>query len=85
MKKKTGKYERVPRDIAVAIQQAEVVNDFLPPPEALVLKDDMVKVTLNLSQRSVDFLKEEAATQGVRYQQMVRKILDLYTEHYARE
>jgi hypothetical protein len=35
----------------------EVVKDFLPPPDRLVLRDDSVKITMSLSKRSVDFLK----------------------------
>ena len=31
------KYENAPADIAEAIEQAEVIPDFLPPPEQLVL------------------------------------------------
>ncbi len=34
----------------------EVVSDFLPPPDQLVLREDGVKVTIALSKRSVDFL-----------------------------
>ena len=40
--------------------KVEVVRDFLPSPDELVLKDDTVKVTLNLSRSSVDFFKELA-------------------------
>jgi hypothetical protein len=34
----------------------KIMNDFLPPPEKLVLRDDGVKVTISLSKHSVDFL-----------------------------
>lgn len=37
-----------------------VVNDFLPPPEQLVLKEDNVKVTIALKKASVEFFKKEA-------------------------
>ena len=33
----------------------EIVADFLPPREDLVLRDEGVKVTIALSKRSVDF------------------------------
>ena len=36
----------------------EVVRDFLPSPDELVMKDNTVKVTLNLSKSSVEFFKE---------------------------
>jgi predicted DNA binding CopG/RHH family protein len=75
-------YVAAPVDVAAAIDAAEVVEDFLPPPKDLVLREPTVKVTLNLSRRSVDFFKRAALAQGVPYQQMVRRILDLYTERY---
>lgn len=37
-----------------------IVKDFLPLLPQLVLRDDSVKVTLSLSQRSIDFFKREA-------------------------
>jgi len=37
-----------------------VIDDFLPPPEELVFKEDNVKITLGLSRRSVEFFKTEA-------------------------
>src|SRR2546425_940839 len=37
-----------------------VVPDFLPRPEDLVFRDEGVKVTIALSKRSVEFLKNEA-------------------------
>ena len=37
-----------------------MVEDFLPPPENLVFKEDTIKATLGLSSRSVDFFKKEA-------------------------
>lgn len=75
-------YTAAPPDVATAIEAAEVVEDFLPPPSELVFREEAVKVTLNLSRRSVDFLKRAAAAQGVPYQQMIRRILDLYTQRF---
>lgn len=75
-------YTAAPSEVGDAIAQAEVIDDFLPPPDQLVLKEDTVKVTLNLSRDSVAFLKDKAKTQGVPYQNMIRKIIDLYAQHY---
>lgn len=61
----------------------EVVHDFLPPPEKLVLREDGVKVTLSLSRRSVDFFKAHATASNVPYQRMIRALLDGYVERYA--
>ena len=76
------KYEGAPVDIAEAIEQAEVIPDFLPSPDQLVLKEETVRVTLNLNRRSVDFFKMQARENGVPYQGMIRKVLDLYAAQF---
>jgi len=81
MKKKDG-YSDVSTDVAAAIKEAKVIDDFLPPPDELVLRDDTVKVTISLTKKSVDFFKESASEQGVPYQTMIRKVLDLYSQRY---
>ena len=62
--------------------QLEVVGDFLPPPDQLVLRDDGVKITLSLSKRSVEFFKKHAAHSKVPYQKMIRSLLDGYVKHH---
>ena len=84
MSKKT-EYRDAPAGVAAAIDSAEVVDDFLPPPEELVLRDETVKITISLTQKSVDFFKRTAEKQGVPYQSMIRKVLDLYTQRYQKE
>ena len=59
----------------------EIVADFLPPPEDLILRDEGVKVTIALSKRSVDFFKSEARKHGTQYQRMIRRLLDAYAEY----
>ena len=61
----------------------EVVRDFLPRPEDLVLRDEGVKVTIALSKRSVEFFKAQAQKHNTRYQRMIRRLLDAYAEHHA--
>jgi len=56
----------------------EVIADFLPAPEALVFKEETVKVTLALSKTSVEFFKEVARKNRTQYQKMIRKLLDEY-------
>jgi hypothetical protein len=62
----------------------KIVSDFLPPPEDLVFRDEGVKVTIALSKRSVDFFKAEARRHRTQYQRMIRRVLDVYTEHQTR-
>jgi predicted DNA binding CopG/RHH family protein len=75
-------YENAPKEIADAIEQSEIIADFLPSPDQLVIKEDTVKVTLNLNRNSVQFIKEKARENGVAYQTMIRRIVDLYADHY---
>ncbi len=77
------KYRKAPRAIAEAINKAEIVNDFLPPPEKLVFKEPTVKVTLALSRRSVEFFKATAKKHQVPYQSMIKRIVDLYAERHG--
>ena len=60
------------------IGRLRVIGDFLPPPEALVPREENVKVTLSLSRRSVDFFKREGKKQRVPYQRMIRALVDEY-------
>ncbi len=65
------------------IGKVEIVDDFLPKPEELIVKEDNVKVTLNLSRSSIDFFKQIAQKNGSQYQRVIRKLLDSYTSHYS--
>jgi len=62
--------------------EMEVVEDFLPPPNQLALKQDTVKVTLGLSKPTVDFFKTRARQNHTQYQKMIRQLLDLYAARY---
>lgn len=45
-----------------------IVEDFLPPPEQLALKEDRVKITIALSKSSVEFFKMVAKDNKTQYQ-----------------
>lgn len=79
------KYEKAPAELAEAIEQAEVIQDFLPPPDRLVLREETVRITLNLNKRSVDFFKSSARQNGVPYQSMIRRVLDIYAERFLHQ
>lgn len=73
----------IPKYTAEPLGRLEVVDDFLPPPDQLVLKEDGVKVTISLSKKSVDFFKAHAARSKVPYQRMIRSLLDTYADRHA--
>lgn len=60
------------------VGEVRLVDDFLPPPEELVLAEDNVKVTLSLTRQSLDFFKREAKKNRVPYQRMIRALVDEY-------
>ena len=69
------KYTREPLEM-------EVVEDFLPPPEDLVPKDDTVKVTIGLSKPTIEFFKTRARQNHTQYQKMIGRLLDLYAARF---
>ena len=60
----------------------KVIPDFLPAPEALGFQDETVKITITLSRSSVEFFKREAKKHHTRYQKMIRRLLDVYTQKH---
>ncbi len=65
-----GKFERV-------------AKDFLPKPEDLILKESNVRVTLNLSSRSLAFFKGLGKKSHIPYQKLIRSALDEMARHTA--
>ena len=82
--KREVKYTDAPEDINDALQSATRIEDFLPPPEQLIAKEETRKITIALSKRSVEFFKNAAKQNHIPYQQLIRKVLDNYTEHYVK-
>jgi hypothetical protein len=62
--------------------EAEVIPNFLPPPDQLVLTEEGVKITISLSRRSVEFFKEAAERNNTSYQRMIRRLLDAYADQH---
>ncbi|MBI2590461.1 MAG: BrnA antitoxin family protein [Candidatus Blackburnbacteria bacterium] len=58
--------------------EAKVIENFLPSPDKLVFKEKKTKVTLTLSQKSLDFFKGAAKKHGASYQAMIRRLIDYY-------
>jgi predicted DNA binding CopG/RHH family protein len=72
------KYTNPSKDIRDAIKQSEIIEDFLPPPDHLVFKEENVKITLELSSQSVRLFKRYAKSKGFKYQRMIRNLVDQY-------
>lgn len=65
--------------------EARVIKDFLPSPENLILKEKKTRVTLTLTQKSLDFFKRAAKVHKASYQAMIRRLLDYYVANQRAE
>lgn len=75
----TGKYTNDP-DFP-GDENLKVVEDFLPSPEVLARAEVVEKVTLALSEESLEWFRNEAKAQKMPYQRMIRKVLQSYTDN----
>jgi predicted DNA binding CopG/RHH family protein len=64
--------------------EARVVSDFLPSPENLILREKKTRVTLTLTEKSLDFFKSAAKQHGASYQAMIRRLIDYYVANQKR-
>jgi len=70
------------RNSDMPIGKLTPVKDFLPPPDQLVVPEETVKVTLSLTKSSLNFFKRQAKKNGIKYQKMIRELVDQYTKLY---
>jgi len=77
MSKKMVKYKNIAE--LDEIKTLKQIDDFLPLPEDLVYKSKLKKVTLALSEESIEFFKKKAKELNSSYQPMIRSLLDEYT------
>jgi len=71
------------RNSDMPIGKLKKINDFLPPPEELMMPEHTVKITLRLSEESITFFKHQAQKYHTKYQKIIRKLLDAYVKHFA--
>jgi predicted DNA binding CopG/RHH family protein len=64
------------------IGEVKIVDDFLPKPKDLILREETTKITITLTKSSIDFFKKEAAKHHTHYQTMIRALIDQYASHY---
>lgn len=62
----------------------KMLEDFLPPPDQLVKRNDTVKITLELTRESLDFFKLQAKKSHVPYQRMLRGLIDNCAKAYQK-
>ena len=75
------KKHRIDQDMPIG--ELRRMDDFLPPPKELAVPEQTVMVTLRLSEKSVDFFKQQAKRYHTKYQKMLRFLVDKYAERYS--
>lgn len=70
-------------DINKPIGKMTLIDDFLPPPNELIIPEKTIKITISLSKASVDFFKRQAKQHHTKYQKMIRQIVDKYAARYS--
>ena len=63
--------------------EARIITDFLPSPENLILKEKKKRVTLTLTENSLDFFKTAAKKHKASYQAMIRRLIDYYVANQS--
>ena len=63
--------------------EAKLISDFLPKPEDLILNEKKTRVTLTLTEKSLEFFKTAAKKHNASYQAMIRRLLDFYAANQA--
>jgi len=58
--------------------QFKIVEDFLPPPEQLVRRTRKVKVTLEVTEPTVELFRKKAGRSANGYRRMMEELLDFY-------
>ncbi|MCL2218874.1 MAG: CopG family transcriptional regulator [Chitinispirillia bacterium] len=84
MNKNKAEYTAAPPRVSKALEEAVIIEDFLPPPEELVFKRPKVKITMAMNSGTIDILKTYAKKHNVKYQTMINEIVDRYAQRYKK-
>ena len=75
-------YADAPAEIAEALENAGVLEDFLPSPEQLVLKTEKEKITIAIDKNSLELFKKYAKKHDAKYQTMINGVLSSYADKF---
>lgn len=78
----TTNYTNAPHDIEQSLEEAVVVEDFLPAPAELARKTEKEKITIAIDKKSLDSFKRYAKTHNTKYQTMINGVLGSYADKY---
>lgn len=75
-------YTDEPADVEKFLNDAKVVNDFLPPPNELIRKVDKEKITIAIDKHSLELFKKYAKKHNSKYQTMINGVLTAYADKF---
>jgi uncharacterized protein (DUF4415 family) len=75
-------YTDAPADVERALEDAVILEDFLPSPDELVRKTEKEKITIAIDKRSIDLFKQYAKKHDAKYQTMMNGVLGSYADKY---
>ena len=61
----------------------KIIKDFLPSPHELAKREKTVKVTIALTESTLDFFKKIAKEHHTPYQKVIRSLLDEYKARHS--
>ena len=70
------------KDKDMPIGKVTEIPDFLPPPEDLIMPEKRIKVTILLSEKSINAFKRLAKKHHTKYQKLIRNLIDKYAKEY---
>jgi hypothetical protein len=70
-------------DPALPVGKVTIVDDFLPAPSALVPRKKTVRITMEFTEESIAFFKNEAVKHDASYQAMIRNLVDSYAKRFG--
>ena len=73
-------YTPAPQDIAEALENAVVIDDFLPSPAELVAKEERERITISLDKKSLDAFRAYAKKHDAKYQTMINRVVESYAK-----
>lgn len=84
MKKKIKYSNKFATDQKINSKDLKVIKDFLPSPDELFLKDEKVKITIEIDVETYQFFQKLALSFNKKYQPLMREILKQYARKYKR-
>lgn len=68
--------------MAEELNNAVVIDDFLPSPEELVQKSEKERITIALDKKSLNAYKQYAKKHDAKYQTMINGVLSSYANKH---